>query len=136
MFWSGVALCNGIDPSIRGTVMETATKAPRAARTNAQATKPADKRQSQADQGKEPKNTPVYSKRYWTGAGNIEVSVWENVTGEGDEERVVLSTSLKKTYKSENGYKDSNSFFPQELPLVVFALNEAAQFCFNEQNKK
>ena len=30
-FWSGVALCNGIDPSpIRGTVMETAIKATRA----------------------------------------------------------------------------------------------------------
>jgi hypothetical protein len=36
--------------------METATKAARAARTDGQETKPADKSQSQADEGKEPEH--------------------------------------------------------------------------------
>ena len=84
----------------------------------------------------EPKNTPVFSKRYWTGSGNIEVAVFENVTGEGDDERVVLSTTIKKSYKGDDGYKDSKSFFPQELLIAAFALQEAASFCFNENGKK
>jgi hypothetical protein len=89
------------------------------------------------EEKQEPKNTPVFSKRYWTGAGNIEVAVFENVTGEGDDERVVLSTSLKKTYKDAKGdYQDSKSFFPAELTIAAFALNEAAAFCFSEQNRK
>src|SRR5437773_1189520 len=89
------------------------------------------------DDKKESKNVPVFSKRYWTGAGNIEVAVFENVTGEGEDERIVLSTSLKKTYKDGKGdYQDSKSFFPQELPLAALALSEAASFCFSEANRK
>jgi hypothetical protein len=82
------------------------------------------------------KNKPVFSKRYWTGSGNIEVAVWENSNGEGDDERIVLSTTLRKTFKSDGEYEESKSLFPQELPLAALALQEAAAFCFNEQNKK
>jgi hypothetical protein len=85
---------------------------------------------------KDTKPGPIFSKKYWTGSGNIEVSVWENVTGEGDDERVVLSTTLRKTYKADGEYKESASFFPHDLLTAAFALNEAAQFCFNQQNKK
>lgn len=82
------------------------------------------------------KPKPVYSKKYWTGSGNLECSVWENVTGEGDDERVVLSTTLRKTYKVDGEYKESTSLFPQELPLAALALSEAAAYCFNEQNRQ
>jgi hypothetical protein len=84
----------------------------------------------------ESKNRPIWSRRYWTGSGNVEVAIFENVNGDGDEERVVLSTTLKKTYRDGDDYKDSKSFFPQELPIVALAVQEAASFCFNLANKK
>ena len=82
------------------------------------------------------KAEPIWTRKFWTGSGNLEISIWENTTGEGDEERTVLSTTLKKTYKKGNEYKESSSFFPAELPLAALALTEAARYCFDLSNKQ
>jgi hypothetical protein len=74
------------------------------------------------------KPAPVWSRRYWTGKANVEVAVWSNVIEQNGDDREVFSASLKKTYKDGDDYKESGSFFPEELPLVAFALQEAFSF--------
>jgi hypothetical protein len=81
-------------------------------------------------------NRPVFSKKVPTGSGKIEVSVWQNTKGEGDKERLVLSITLKKTYKSDGEYKESTSLFPQDLEFAIQALTAADEFCADETAKK
>ncbi len=81
------------------------------------------------------KSKPVWSRRYWTGSGNLEVAVWSRTIGEGNDARDVLNTSIKKTYKDGEEYKESSSFRMEELPLVAFALQEAFAYISAEQNR-
>ena len=69
--------------------------------------------------------TPVWSRKHWTGSGQLEVAIWSRMVGEGDQEREVFNTSIKKTYKADEEYKESSSFRAEELPLVAAALTEA-----------
>ena len=85
---------------------------------------------------KEEATKPVWSRRYWTGSGNLEVAVWSRMVGEGDDARQVLNTSLKKTYKTDTEYKESSSYRFEELGLVILALQEAAHFISEQQNRE
>lgn len=81
-------------------------------------------RESRRSEGRqeERKALPVYSCKYWTGSGQLEIAVFEN---EGDNGRKQYATSVKKTYKVGDEFKESKTFFPEELPLVASALNIA-----------
>lgn len=87
--------------------------------------------------GKQEAPRPVWSRRYWTGSGNLEVAVWEREIGEGDKARTILNTTLKKTYRKEDDtYAESSSFRPEELGLLSMALHEAFAFISSEQNRE
>jgi hypothetical protein len=90
---------------------------------------------SQDDQSNEQSSTtlPIWSKKYWTGSGSIEIAVWSRID---DNNREQLSCSFKKSFKEKKKFRDSNTFFPQELLIAALAMQEAAMFCFNHQNKK
>jgi hypothetical protein len=79
---------------------------------------------------------PVFSKRAWSGSGNLEIAVWERTIGEGDEARVVLNTTMKKTFKDGDDYRESNSLRAEEIGLAILMLQEAFHFISNEQNRK
>jgi hypothetical protein len=67
------------------------------------------------------KTPPVYSCKYWTGSGQLEVAVFANPSEDG--KRTNYSTVLKKTYKAgENDFQESKSFYQEELPLIAAAL--------------
>lgn len=89
-------------------------------------------RSQQQDERREP---PLWSRRYWSGSGHIEVAVWSRMIGEGDDAREVLNTTLRKTYKDGDDYKDAKSYRPEELPLIAFVLQEAFRF-ISDQNAK
>jgi len=90
--------------------------------------------QRKANNRRETKPGPVWSRRYWTGKATVEVSVWSH-TREGENgDREVFSTTLKKTYKDGDEYKESDSFFPEELPLVAAALQEAFHYISEVQH--
>lgn len=74
------------------------------------------------------KPKPVWSRRHWTGSGTLEVAVWSRMVGEGDNAREVLNTTLKKTYKDGEEYKESGSYRPEELGLIILALQEAHHY--------
>jgi hypothetical protein len=80
----------------------------------------------QAQQKRDP---PVYSVKYWSGSGYIEVSVFANKDGD----HTNYSTQVKKSFKTgekdgdKDVWKDTFSFNHQELPLVAQVLNAAFQ---------
>ncbi len=92
--------------------------------------------QSKSNGKKEEKSKPVWFRRYWTGSGVLEVSVWSRTIESQGGDREVFNTSLKKTYKDGDDYKESGSYRPEELPLIAFALQEAFSFISNEQNRE
>jgi len=92
--------------------------------------------QRKSNHRKEEKESPVWSRRYWTGKGNVEVAVWSNVIEQDGNDREVFSATIKKTYKDGEEYKESGSFFPEELPLVAFALQDAFSFISATQDRK
>lgn len=79
---------------------------------------------------------PAWSKRVWTGSGHIEVACWPRTVGEGDQEREVLNTTLRKTYKDGEEYKEARSLRPEELPLAAALLHEAFAFVTNAENRR
>lgn len=94
------------------------------------------RRNNHRQEKREEKDGPLWSRRYWTGKGNVEVAVWSNMIQQDGDEREVFSATIKKTYKDGEEYKESGSFFPEELPLVAFALQEAFGFISETQHRE
>lgn len=82
---------------------------------------------------KKESDKPVWSRRYWTGSGNLEIAVWERTIGEGDESRVVRNTTMKKTYKEGSDFKESNSLRVEELGIALLAIQEAFHFISEQE---
>lgn len=93
---------------------------------------PRDGRPGSQDQ----RDPPVWSKRAWTGSGHVEVAVWSKTVGEADQGWEVLNTTIRKTYKDGEEYKESRSLRPEELPLAAALLNEAFAFVTNAENRR
>ncbi len=50
------------------------------------------------------KNKPIYSRKYWTGRGNIEVAVFEKVVNEGKQnEFTTFFVTAKKNLQERQG---------------------------------
>ena len=90
----------------------------------------------QSGEGQGSPERPVWNKRVWTGSGNLEVAVWARMVGKEGEEREVMNTTLRKTYKDGTEYKESRSLRAEELPLASLLLQEAFTFITNEQNRE
>lgn len=58
-------------------------------------------------------------------AGKIKAAIWESKDEEG---RLHYSVTFTKSYKQDGQWKESNSFFPDELPRLVLVSNQAFQF--------
>jgi hypothetical protein len=92
--------------------------------------------QRKTNNRRDEKQSPVWSRRYWTGKGNVEVAVWSRMVEQNGDEREVFSATLKKTYKDGDEYKESSSFWPEELPLIACALQEAFGFISETLNRE
>ena len=70
--------------------------------------------------------TPVEEFRV---GGTIKASVWRNTKQVADQATVSHSVTLQKRYfdKDEQAWKSSSSFFPNELPKAILALQLAYQ---------
>lgn len=84
----------------------------------------------------EEKKEPVHSVNFYSGGGYIEVAVWENMVGEGENERLAYGVSLKRSYKDGNDWKDTKSFRAQDLPHVAVALQQAYLWIQEQQQKR
>jgi hypothetical protein len=75
---------------------------------------------------------------YPTGSAMIEVSVWENEVGEGDDARTVHSvTTRRSSYDdSKKEWKESDSLRLQDIPFLILALKQAFEWIANDRLKK
>ena len=64
--------------------------------------------------------------------GGIKATIWKNTTQAG---RDFHSVEISRTYKTEDGYRDSHSFSPNEL-LIVGRLAERADDRITELNSE
>jgi hypothetical protein len=48
-------------------------------------------------------NRPVYSKRYWTGSGSVEVAVFATPVDNGNASFTSYGTAAKRSYKDDQG---------------------------------
>lgn len=79
---------------------------------------------------------PVWKKRVWTGSGHLEVAVWSRMIGEGDAEREVMNTTIRKTYKEGEEYKESKSLRQEELTIAAALLNEAFTWITDQDQRE
>jgi len=78
---------------------------------------------------------PVREFRVGAG-GTIRASVWRNETQKGDRTVVNHSVQIQKRYfdKTDQDWKTSGSFFPDDLPRLQLALGQAYEYIMTEAN--
>jgi hypothetical protein len=78
-----------------------------------------------ADPQRPPAEPPVWSKRYWTGSGAVEVAVFRRTVSTADGSFATYSTAAKRTYKDGDEYRSVHSFWPADLLPLAHGLTEA-----------
>ena len=70
------------------------------------------------------KKKPVFKAK----VGSCDVSVWENVTKNGDVEAKFLTVSSHRNYKDKDEWKTTNSLRVNDIPSMILALQKAYEF--------
>lgn len=79
---------------------------------------------------------PIYSHRYWTGSGHLDVAVFSHVSESDSGTRfTTYSTLLKRSYKDGDDYKETRFFRPEDLLVAAHALNQAYAFIASHPQK-
>lgn len=92
---------------------------------------------NQRGSGGDEKKPPVYSRRFYTGSGtSVEAAVWDKTVGDGDDERLVYSVTVSRTYKDGTDWKRSDSFWPQDLPSLALAVQDCACWIADQMAKR
>lgn len=61
--------------------------------------------------------------------GRIQVAIWKNESEENGKTIVKHSIRIQKSFRDEDGeYKDTNNYFPDELPKLSLAVSKAFEF--------
>ncbi len=61
--------------------------------------------------------------------GHIKVAVWKNESEDNGKTIVKYSIQIQKSYRDEDGeYRDTNNYFPEELPKLSLAVSKAFEF--------
>lgn len=63
-------------------------------------------------------------------ACHLEIAVWANVAQTEGETFTRYSCTMKKSIKVEGEWKETNSLFPNEIPIAMMLLNEAYQWIY------
>lgn len=84
-----------------------------------------------------PKNSPpVWSRKIWTGTGNVECAVFEKTVGDGDNTFTAYNVVLRRTYKQNEEYKSSQSLRSDDVPIAIQLLTQAYAFISHELNDR
>ncbi len=67
-------------------------------------------------------------------AGQISCALWENEITVGGESKTMLKATVERRYKDKNDvWKSSASFSRNEIPLVIYCLQQAFEAMQGEQ---
>ena len=87
------------------------------------------------DRQDEPKGSPpVWSRKAWTGAGNVECAVFEKTMGDGENTFTTYNVSLRRTYKQNEEYKSAQSLRADDVPIAIQLLTQAYAFISHEMD--
>lgn len=67
-----------------------------------------------------------YQRSYYTGSGWVHLNLYENLKKGPNGEFLRYGLTLKKTYKTDDGYADAKGFAEEDLPHLIVALSNAA----------
>ncbi len=63
-------------------------------------------------------------------AGTIKAAIWANETESGAGTSVRYSVQVQKRFRDSNGnWRDSRSFFPEDLPRLGLVVSSAFEYC-------
>ena len=69
------------------------------------------------------KRTPVFNWSHATGAGRIEIAVWDKTVSTDNGDRVVYSVTCQRSYrKQEGGYENTGIFWPTDLLVLAHGM--------------
>lgn len=72
---------------------------------------------------------------YWTnGSTNIKVAVWENQVNHDGKQVPVFAVTIQRSYRDDQGWHESKSFWVQDLPVLVHALNQAHAWILEQRS--
>ena len=80
------------------------------------------------------RSPPVWSRKVWTGNGNIEVAVFEKTVQSENGNFQAFNVAAKRTYKQGNEYKDAKGFRYEDLPHLILVLQQAHAFVVDSQH--
>jgi len=70
-------------------------------------------------------------------AGAVSCAVWENDVKPFDGSRTILTATITRRYKGEDGeWKSSQSFAKNEIPLAVHCLEKAFEAIIERDNQQ
>ncbi len=58
-------------------------------------------------------------------AGQVSCALWENEITVNGEAKTVLKASIQRRYKTDDGWKSSQSLSRNEIPLAIYCLEKA-----------
>lgn len=93
-------------------------------------------RQQPKQEEQEKRDPPVWSKRYHSAGGFIEVAVFSQMREGNGQQFRTFATSIKRSYKDDKGWKESKSYRPEDLLVISAACQEAFSVITNEQERK
>lgn len=81
-------------------------------------------------------NRPVYSKRYWTGSGSVEVSTFAKEVENGNNPFTSYATVVKRHYKDGETWKDTPFLKQEDLLTVAHGLTQAFAWIASQGEKE
>jgi hypothetical protein len=80
----------------------------------------------------EEKSPPVFTRKVFTGTGNVEVAVWERE----HEDRKVFSVTVRRTWKSEDKWHSSETLRPEDILPAAHFLTDAFAFLVEQNGRR
>jgi hypothetical protein len=68
-------------------------------------------------------------------AGTVSAAIWKNTANVNGKKVTILKTTVQRRYKDNDGWKSSNSFGRNEIPLALYCLQQAFEKMIELQNK-
>src|SRR3954453_6593383 len=84
---------------------------------------------------KPPAAKPVWSRRYWTGGGAVEVAVFERTVDNGNSSFATYSTGVRRANKDGDEDGAIHSFRPEDLLALAHGLTEAFAWISSQDRK-
>ena len=78
---------------------------------------------------------PAFSVDLPCRGGTVSVAAWENMVGEGDNERLVYMLTLNRSYNDGKEWKETTSMRPEDVPVLQVALSRVYEWTLDQSRQ-